>query len=354
MTYQLDIDKISDRLLAEAEIKSAIEQPPAFLNDAYVRSELRKRIASIRGEAANDIETLEAVEREVGRAHAEFNRQTTTPGSVDTSKFTAGCLPLIGGIALAIWFGADAATRLSVKWVEVIAEFVGFIIILALARIYFFYHKLPKIRAAVTGPYQLDTAADRLQAARLVADEAVGRAARRAAVTLINEAQKPFYQSRLFVFRSPAETPSLGQRKTVGIGLSEVLSPANEVATETRSKIVQMIESLPGASIGISGPRGVGKSTLLLSLCSARPSSSDDTSVRVYTTAPVEHESRDFLLHIYACVCRAVLKIRQAEDERGFARGRRKFGSRNRARNCQEPTPRRHHSDKHRRGSYLA
>jgi KAP family P-loop domain len=181
----------------------------------------------------------------------------------------------------------------------------------------YYSRQLPAIKQKLD-KYQLNNADDRLSKAKAAADEAIVQSAIHAAAQLINEAQAPFYQDRLFVYRSPTEKPPDGYRRTVGLGLSEVLSPANEVATETRSKVVQLLETLPGGSIGIAGPRGVGKSTLLLSLCSTHPRIKQDTAIAVYTTAPVEYEHRDFLLHIYASVCRTVLRSKNASDDRNF------------------------------------
>src|SRR5262249_28168138 len=90
------------------------------------------------------------------------------------------------------------------------------------------------------------------------------------------------------------------------------------IATETREHILHAVATLPGASIGIAGPRGVGKSTLLWSLCANNPTIAGRPALAVYTSAPVEYEARDFLLHVYASLCRQVLKTKGVPEEQGI------------------------------------
>jgi hypothetical protein len=52
----------------------------------------------------------------------------------------------------------------------------------------------------------------------------------------------------------------------------------------------------------------VGKSTILSSFCEHDTEDSD--TLRVLVSAPVEYEPRDFLLHLYAQICRTALRLR--------------------------------------------
>jgi hypothetical protein len=88
-------------------------------------------------------------------------------------------------------------------------------------------------------------------------------------------------------------------------GLSQAFEPIWEVPTDGGSRLENAIESMPGGSIGVAGPRGIGKSTLLASFCGE---SSGDAALRVLVSAPVEYASREFLLHLYARVCRAAMR----------------------------------------------
>jgi regulator of sigma D len=96
-------------------------------------------------------------------------------------------------------------------------------------------------------------------------------------------------------------------------GLAQGFDPDQEITTESKKKIASLLESMPGGSIGIAGPRGSGKSTLLGSFCgktSTTELEDDPRVVSVFTTAPVQYDAREFILHIFSSVCHSVLEIK--------------------------------------------
>src|SRR6202021_3267359 len=99
--------------------------------------------------------------------------------------------------------------------------------------------------------------------------KAISKAVRRYVTRLLNPVQ-PFFQDRLFLTDAKGAAPS-GYKETTARGLSDVLNPLNEIATEARQELLHVLKTLPGGSFGIAGPRGVGKSTLLSSLCASNP-----------------------------------------------------------------------------------
>jgi len=46
-------------------------------------------------------------------------------------------------------------------------------------------------------------------------------------------------------------------------GLAELASPEREITTEAYERLNMLLDNLPGGSIGIAGPRGSGKTTLI-------------------------------------------------------------------------------------------
>lgn len=97
-------------------------------------------------------------------------------------------------------------------------------------------------------------------------------------------------------------------------GLSEVLSMSRVVNTEARAKLGRMLDQMPGGSIGIAGPRGAGKTTLMRAYCAGGVAEIQGRPVLgVQTSAPVEYEPRDFILYLFQSVCRAVL-VKFGED----------------------------------------
>jgi hypothetical protein len=104
-------------------------------------------------------------------------------------------------------------------------------------------------------------------------------------------------------------------------GLGEVDDQDLEIATETQQKVHHLIERMPGGAIGVSGPRGVGKSTLLRAICRADPYKPQDRPLlSVVVDAPVEYEARDFVLHLFAEVCSQIVGRERVAQIRGWDR----------------------------------
>ena len=108
--------------------------------------------------------------------------------------------------------------------------------------------------------------------------------------TLLNEYLAPSYSTLLSIRRAP--------------GLSEVFDPIYQIPTQSALRLQRLMEQMPGGSIGISGPRGVGKTTLIRSSTADYATNSHVLSVMV--SAPVDYAARDFILHLFETVCRKV------------------------------------------------
>jgi len=86
-------------------------------------------------------------------------------------------------------------------------------------------------------------------------------------------------------------------------GLGDVTDVGQYVPTETNSKLLRMMESMAHGAIGISGPRGVGKSTVLKMFGELAP----PPDLALLVPAPTNYASRDFLVHLYAKLCTKVI-----------------------------------------------
>ena len=98
------------------------------------------------------------------------------------------------------------------------------------------------------------------------------------------------------------------------------LSAVTDVAlmtrrTSARRKLRDKVEKMSSGCIGVTGLRGVGKSTLIRDFCSHRYGTplwapADQTELpglRLKVQAPCRYDAREFLVHLYTCLCRAVL-----------------------------------------------
>jgi hypothetical protein len=100
-------------------------------------------------------------------------------------------------------------------------------------------------------------------------------------------------------------------------GLSEVFDGRNTVDTDAKKHLEFLLETMPGGAIGIAGPRGAGKTTLIRSYCSKERSVDEVKGVKilpVMTSAPVKYDARDFILHLFSITCMAALELDRIEN----------------------------------------
>ena len=108
-------------------------------------------------------------------------------------------------------------------------------------------------------------------------------------------------------------------------GLSEVYDSINRIPTGVAAELNGLLDRFDGASIGVAGPRGSGKSMLIREYCD--PGSAEEVEdigfdwswlwgyslprrqgidLRCLVAAPVDYAPRDFVLHLFAAFCRSV------------------------------------------------
>jgi energy-coupling factor transporter ATP-binding protein EcfA2 len=106
--------------------------------------------------------------------------------------------------------------------------------------------------------------------------------------------------------REPSWSTELTLRSAEGLG--QPLNPQLEIDTAVRHAVERRLTLWSGGSIGIAGPRGVGKSTLIETLCRSEPQEDGRKRLGVIVAAPVSYEPRDFILYLFATVCEKVLE----------------------------------------------
>jgi len=87
--------------------------------------------------------------------------------------------------------------------------------------------------------------------------------------------------------------------------------------------INRRLRAMPGGSIGIAGPRGVGKTTLIRWFTSAQEMRE---TIGAYVSAPTRYDAREFVLHLFATICSAASgdpaepAVQHVDAARGAAR----------------------------------
>jgi hypothetical protein len=78
--------------------------------------------------------------------------------------------------------------------------------------------------------------------------------------------------------------------------------------TAAGRELAELVRTLGGGSFALAGPRGAGKTSLLRAFCAGAYHKPDQPlDLTVTAAAPVEYVPREFVLHLYAETCRAVL-----------------------------------------------
>lgn len=131
---------------------------------------------------------------------------------------------------------------------------------------------------------------------------------------LRHEVVEPFLREQINRILDEQEHPVM--RVTSAPGLAELSDREQLVITESMLALGGFTRDMSSGSIGVSGPRGVGKSTLLryFSDPSFEPAASDRNAyrtsqdLRFMATAPVDYDARQFVLHVFSKLCEEVLK----------------------------------------------
>jgi hypothetical protein len=87
--------------------------------------------------------------------------------------------------------------------------------------------------------------------------------------------------------------------------LIEGSEPRRLVVTDAMAKVRSTARNVHSGSLGVSGPRGVGKSTIL-QFFGGEPVVGDDGDLWLVVAAPVDYEPREFIVHLFSRLCEAV------------------------------------------------
>jgi hypothetical protein len=122
---------------------------------------------------------------------------------------------------------------------------------------------------------------------------------------LMRKVLKPFFMQK----KNGRLEDRLGD-KVVGAALQPTdygRDPEYVVTTDAMRKVSDASRTITAGSIGISGPRGAGKSTILTKLDTRIDRTKTERDIRVYVSAPVDYDAREFIIHLFTELCVKVL-----------------------------------------------
>ena len=99
-------------------------------------------------------------------------------------------------------------------------------------------------------------------------------------------------------------------------GLAGIYSERYRIQRASDSYLDGLFAHLPGVTVGVAGPRGAGKTSLLSRYCRGEiyvPR--DGRGISMLLNAPVEYEPREFVLYLLTILCRSYIRYRELRGE---------------------------------------
>jgi len=291
-----------DQLLRVAldhdEIKR--EAREAQIENEDLESTLRQHAAEVWTAATQELEQFNQDEnaylvaaRELASLRSQMQTRRQRVEGIPRGRWAIVILSLFVGIFI---FGA--AVNEAAGWASfgIGAEVVLGISFLLLLRTRDQTANLPEIRDRTQR-------VDALRQMMTSAEETVRQA-------VVNRGMLPTLRSFINARLAPSYDTTL--EKENAPGLAEVYNPEYEVDTEPKRQLDRLLENMPGGSVGVAGPRGVGKTTLLGAFCGKESTTElkEREVLSVMTSAPVEYDAREFILHIFSSVCQRLLELK--------------------------------------------
>ena len=112
----------------------------------------------------------------------------------------------------------------------------------------------------------------------------------------------PLLRNRLRVGQDPTAVtlPNIDPSRLTGTRRSDQF-----VTTAAAERTDLLLQELESAGIGVSGPRGAGKSSLMQRFCGPDSVTAGD-DLLVLVPAPTSYDPREFLIHLFTEVCRKI------------------------------------------------
>ncbi|MEV0073179.1 transcriptional regulator [Amycolatopsis sp. NPDC050768] len=83
--------------------------------------------------------------------------------------------------------------------------------------------------------------------------------------------------------------------------------------TDAARRLRSLLSGIRGGAVGMAGPRGVGKSTLLEAYQAGRFLDPNRVHIALLESVPVRYDAREFVLHLHSRMCEAVIRFCESE-----------------------------------------
>lgn len=315
MAFQRSPDRLEKAItatFADTEIDHAMQR--AGFTEAFVRSRIAGREDEIWEAVGKEIEafqalqvkyetSLSAIQHEVGRL-------------IDRMRRALIVASIMGGIALlpltilALWWPELLPDFSAFSWGWLMAQITDLDALEINALLVFVSFSLLAVSSLSLSLRTLTHRKAELAKVLGIAEllKAIEEATHEIDRALLEKGARPLIREIINVELQPSYAMTLPQ--VSGPGLAEVFDPMYEIPTAAKDLLRRRLETMPGGSIGIAGPRGAGKTTLIRALCDEFSGEIAGRPVlSVMSAAPVQYDARDFVLHLFSLICRRLLRL---------------------------------------------
>lgn len=316
MALRVEFGPAIDACIATEEVQRALRQPAGTIDELVVRERLAERLPEVESLLGPVLEEQRRLQNQLEQPFEAVQQLQGVFRLERMLMLTIAVVAAVGLFGLMLYFfyvRDDDRINTPAFSTQMFGALLGTAGIVAVStfrlrefnRRFAELHRHLEDRLAPVRPQLAITLEKR--------DQQIGATIRDYIFEIIGELTQPFYQSAIYL-AGQGLPPAPGKRASSARGLAEILDKVHEVPTLARRRMMQLLETLPGANIGLSGPRGVGKSTLLRSVAGANLKLGEKEAVAIYTAAPVHYEGRDFVLHLFSSLCRQVLRTNNVPD----------------------------------------
>lgn len=300
---------VIDELLDD--VRKSVSSDPALVSDlesvgltAETAQIVDRSLAEARISLREELDSLANLAEETTEAKAALAQALEDPPHVNLIMAFGGLgflgvivLGLVGFVGLLVT-AIEGHAEWIIPWFNLVPATVSFVGTIVLLGIGAALSELHSNRAGGSPSAQLFAS---LESQLLAKKHTI-------ATSLEEEWLKPAIRQRVSNARLPSWAPDIDADSMKALG--QPLSARLEIDTKARQSVESRLSLWTGGSIGLAGPRGIGKSTVIEALCqSAVQDTQSEKRLGVFVAAPVKYDPRDFLLYLFAAVCEEVLTV---------------------------------------------